>query len=90
MHPETYKFLEVVRKHFDQAIELLSANPIGVREMVKAEGLFSFYSDGHSESCDVRKVKPLRQKLDILAVWGTGQRQIQGVTDKVLAQRQTD
>jgi phosphoadenosine phosphosulfate reductase len=90
LHPETHEFLEVVRKHYDQAIELLSPNPIGVQEMVKAKGLFSFYTDGHSECCKVRKVQPLRQKLDTLAAWVTGQRQDQGVTRSALAQRQTD
>ena len=58
--------------------------------MVKAKGLFSFYTDGHSECCKVRKVQPLRQKLDTLAAWVTGQRQDQGVTRTALAQRQTD
>ncbi|NCF43389.1 MAG: phosphoadenylyl-sulfate reductase [Proteobacteria bacterium] len=90
LHEETYEFLEVVRNHYNQAIELLSPDPTGVQEMVKAKGLFSFYTDGHGECCNVRKVQPLQRQLNTLAAWVTGQRQDQGVTRTALVQRQTD
>ena len=53
---ETYEFLETVRNHYQQPIELIYPAPEGVEALVKAKGLFSFYQDGHQECCGVRKV----------------------------------
>jgi phosphoadenosine phosphosulfate reductase len=41
--------------------------------------LFSFYEDGHSECCGIRKVEPLRRKLATVDAWITGQRKDQSV-----------
>ena len=56
LHPETYRFIEQVRKHYDINIEVLSPNRDLLDEFVKNKGLFSFYEDGHSECCSIRKV----------------------------------
>lgn len=77
LHPETYQFIERVRKHYGLAIDLIYPDAAEVEALVKAKGLFSFYEDGHKECCGVRKVAPLRRKLSTLDAWITGQRKDQ-------------
>ncbi|OLP15430.1 phosphoadenosine phosphosulfate reductase [Leptolyngbya sp. 'hensonii'] len=77
LHPETYQFLDRVRKHYGLAIEVMYPDAAQVEALVKAKGLFSFYEDGHKECCDIRKVAPLRRKLATLDAWITGQRKDQ-------------
>ncbi len=77
LHPETYRFIDRVRNHYDISIEVLSPNAEAVQALVKEKGLFSFYEDGHGECCGVRKVQPLKQKLSTLDAWITGQRKDQ-------------
>jgi phosphoadenosine phosphosulfate reductase len=80
LHAETYRFIESVRNRYGVAIEMVMPEPTAVGELVKSKGLFSFYEDGHSECCGVRKIKPLKRKLSTLDAWITGQRQDQIVT----------
>jgi phosphoadenosine phosphosulfate reductase len=77
LHPETYRFIEQVREHYGISIELLSPEAAAVEALVKEKGLFSFYKDGHSECCEVRKIAPLRRKLSSVRAWATGQRRDQ-------------
>lgn len=77
LHPETYRFIEQVRKHYGIAIEVLSPDRDQLDDFVKNKGLFSFYEDGHSECCAIRKVEPLKRKLAGLDAWITGQRKDQ-------------
>ncbi|MDD2724835.1 MAG: phosphoadenylyl-sulfate reductase [Methylovulum sp.] len=77
LHPETYRFLEKVRKHYQIDIDILSPNRDVLDEFVKRKGLFSFYEDGHHECCAIRKVEPLSRKLASLDAWITGQRKDQ-------------
>lgn len=77
LHPETYQFIERVRKHYGLAIDLVYPDAAEVEVLVKAKGLFSFYEDGHKECCGIRKVAPLRRKLSTLDAWITGQRKDQ-------------
>jgi len=79
LHPETYRFIEQVRKHYGIEIEVLSPNCELLDDFVKTKGLFSFYEDGHSECCAIRKVEPLRRKLANVDAWITGQRKDQSV-----------
>ena len=90
LHEETYQFLETVRKHYRQQIELVYPDPEGVQTLVKDKGLFSFYHDGHGECCEARKVAPLRRKLAGLDAWITGQRQDQSVTRGSVPLREED
>ena len=62
-HPETYRFIEKVRKHYQIEIELLTPDRDLLDSFVKSKGLFSFYEDGHQECCGIRKVEPLKRKL---------------------------
>ncbi|MEM6755430.1 MAG: phosphoadenylyl-sulfate reductase [Cyanobacteria bacterium P01_C01_bin.38] len=77
LHPETYQFIDRVRKQYRIKIDVISPDAGEVEALVKAKGLFSFYQDGHKECCAIRKVKPLRRKLKTVEAWITGQRKDQ-------------
>jgi len=77
LHPETYEFIERVRKHYGINIEVLFPDTNEVQDLVNQKGMFSFYEDGHSECCGVRKVNPLKRKLAGVDAWITGQRKDQ-------------
>jgi phosphoadenosine phosphosulfate reductase len=77
LHPETYRFIEQVRNHYRINIEILSPEHVALEKFVKEKGLYSFYKDGHKECCGIRKVMPLRNKLNTLDAWITGQRKDQ-------------
>lgn len=77
LHPETYHFIERIRTHYSVQLELLSPDFNQVESLVHKKGLFSFYQDGHGECCQIRKVQPLRRKLQSLDAWITGQRRDQ-------------
>ena len=77
LHAETYRFLEQVRTHYNINIEVLSPDNAALEKFVKEKGLYSFYKDGHKECCGIRKVMPLRNKLNKLDAWITGQRKDQ-------------
>lgn len=79
LHPETYRFIEKVRTHYNINIEILTPDPEQLNPFVKEKGLFSFYTDGHHECCEIRKVAPLRKKLAQLDAWITGQRKDQSL-----------
>ncbi|MDN6318624.1 MAG: phosphoadenylyl-sulfate reductase [Marinobacter sp.] len=77
LHPETYAFIERVRKHYGINIEVLFPDTAEVQNLVNEKGLFSFYEEGHSECCGIRKVNPLKRKLAGVDAWITGQRKDQ-------------
>jgi len=77
LHPETYQFIEEVRKTYNINIEVFFANRDATEKLVKEKGLFSFYKDGHKECCDARKVDPLKRSLNTVDAWITGQRKDQ-------------
>ncbi len=79
LHPETYRFMEQVRKHYQIEIQCLTPESTALESLVKAKGLFSFYEDGHQECCAIRKVAPLKRKLSELDAWITGQRKDQSL-----------
>jgi phosphoadenosine phosphosulfate reductase len=90
LHPETYRFIERIREHYDVEIELLSPNADDVQDLVRRKGLFSFYKDGHQECCAIRKIKPLRRHLSKLDAWITGQRRDQSVSRSEVPVEQDD
>lgn len=77
LHPETYRFLDKVREHYQVPIEAFFPQPEAVERLVREKGLFSFYRDGHKECCGIRKVEPLRRALETADAWVTGQRRDQ-------------
>ena len=77
LHPQTLKFIEKVREHYDINIKLLYPEKKDLEKFVEKKGLYSFYHDGHSECCSVRKVQPLSEHLQKLSAWINGQRKDQ-------------
>lgn len=77
---ETYEFIERVRKHYGVPIRAAFPQAPAVEALVVKKGLFSFYEDGHSECCGIRKVEPLRRTLAGYRAWMTGQRRDQSPT----------
>lgn len=77
LHPETYKFLELVRERYDIRFEAMFPDHAAVEKLVREKGMYSFFVDGHHECCGIRKVMPLRRKLATLDAWITGQRRDQ-------------
>ena len=77
LHAQTYRFIEVVRKHYAIAIDIVMPEASKVEQLVKTKGLFSFYEDDHKECCGVRKIAPLRKQLLTVDAWITGQRRDQ-------------
>jgi len=80
LHPETYRYIEKVRKHYGIKIDVISPDGEAIRRLVTEKGLFSFYEDGHTECCGIRKTQPLRKKLAEVDAWITGQRKDQSPT----------
>lgn len=80
LHPETYRFIELARKHYQLNLEILTPESAALQKLVSAKGLFSFYEEGHDECCQVRKIAPLRRKLATLEGWMSGQRRDQSPT----------
>ena len=79
LHPETYRFIEKIRQHYQIEIELITPDRDLLDQFVKQKGLFSFYQDGHQECCSIRKVEPLRRILKTVDAWFTGQRKDQSL-----------
>ncbi len=77
LHPETYRFMEDVRKHYGISIEFMLPDAEKLQQLVSEKGLFSFYATDHHECCGIRKTEPLRRKLAELDGWITGQRRDQ-------------
>jgi phosphoadenosine phosphosulfate reductase len=77
LHGETYRFIDKVRKHYNINIRIISPEREELEAFTKEKGLYSFYEDGHSECCQIRKVKPLKRVLSDYKAWITGQRKDQ-------------
>ena len=80
LHPETYEFLDRVRDHYGIKISIYWPDLVSVQDLVREKGFFSFYRDGHTECCSIRKVEPLRRALSNYRMWVTGQRRDQSPT----------
>lgn len=90
LHPATYRLIEQVRQRYAIRVDILFPDPAGVERMVSEKGLFSFYRDGHTECCGLRKVAPLRRRLATLEAWITGQRRDQSLTRTALPEVERD
>jgi phosphoadenosine phosphosulfate reductase len=90
LHPETYRFIEVVRDRYDIRLDVLSPDFRSLEKLVAEKGVFSFFRDGHQECCGIRKVEPLRRHLATLDAWISGQRRDQSLTRSDLAEVELD
>ena len=77
LHPETYRFIDRVRKHYAITIDMMAPDTAALEAFVSEKGLFSFYETDHHECCGIRKIEPLKRKLATLDAWITGQRKDQ-------------
>ena len=77
LHPNTYVFLDEVRRHYGIQIDTYLPDQQELVEFVNEKGLNSFYRDGHRECCQIRRVAPMSRALAGLAAWVTGQRKDQ-------------
>lgn len=77
LHPQTYRYLDTVARHFGIRIEVCFPEQPAVEALVRSKGLFSFFVDGHGECCEIRKVAPLTRQLAGVRAWMTGQRRDQ-------------
>lgn len=77
LHPETYRFIDRVRKHYGITIRIISPDRKELEAFSEEKGLYSFMEDGHRECCQVRKVNPLKRVLGDYKAWITGQRKDQ-------------
>ncbi|MGH7271460.1 MAG: phosphoadenylyl-sulfate reductase [Polyangiaceae bacterium] len=77
LHPETYVFIEAVRKRYGVEIAMMAPDGASLEPFVKRKGLFSFFEDGHGECCGIRKIDPMKRALSALRAWATGQRRDQ-------------
>ncbi len=77
LHPETYRFIDAVRKRYGTDIDITAPDPALLEPFVRRKGLFSFYEDGHEECCEIRKIEPMRRRLAHARAWATGQRRDQ-------------
>jgi len=90
LHPETYRFIDQVRAHYGIEIIVMAPDQAALEPFVRKKGLFSFYQDGHTECCGIRKVEPLRRALAGFRAWITGQRRDQSPTRSELTTVQLD
>jgi phosphoadenosine phosphosulfate reductase len=90
LHPETYRFIERVRTRYSLEIEFAVPEAQELASLVRKKGLFSFYEDGHSECCGIRKVGPLKRVLAGYRAWMTGQRRDQSPTRSDVATVELD
>ena len=80
LHPETYEFIDRVRRHYGITIDVFGPDQVSVQNLVRQKGFFSFYTDGHQECCSIRKVELLRRALSNCRIWVIGQRRDQSST----------
>ena len=76
LNKETYDLIKEIKQKYNLKIEILYPNESSVRKMVDAKGVNLFYDsvENRKECCSVRKVAPLKKKLNSLGGWITGVR----------------
>ena len=79
---ETYDVIDKTRKKYGVNIEVLFPEGSDVEELVKNHGVNLFYEsiDLRRECCHIRKIVPLKRKLESLEAWISGIRRSQSVT----------
>ncbi len=76
LNKETYDLIKEIKQKYNLKIEILYPNESSVKKMVDAKGINLFYDsvENRKECCGVRKVAPLKKKLNSLSGWITGVR----------------
>ena len=76
LNDETYDLMKEIKQKYNIKIEILYPNELSVKKMIEAKGINLFYDsvENRKECCGVRKVFPLKKKLNTLKGWITGVR----------------
>ncbi|MBI5508048.1 MAG: phosphoadenylyl-sulfate reductase [Deltaproteobacteria bacterium] len=79
LHPETYRHIEEVERHFGLRVERVTPEPDEVARMVEQHGEFLFFDSPEKRlyCCKVRKDKPNAKYMQQLDCWITGVRRDQ-------------
>ena len=62
LHPETYQYIDLIRKTYPISLSVAFPEPEAVQQLVNEKGLFSFYQDGHQECCGRNQHMPARAR----------------------------
>lgn len=78
----TYKVIQDVKEFYGKNIEIKFPEAEDIETLVKTKGPNLFYNsiDDRKKCCRVRKIKPLKKKLEGYKIWITGLRREQSVT----------
>jgi phosphoadenosine phosphosulfate reductase len=92
LNPETYEFIDVVRRQYGIAVEVVFPEAAAVERMVREKGVNLFYHslEDRKLCCRLRKVEPLRRALAGRDGWITGQRRGQSLTRSSLRKVEID
>ena len=77
LHSETYEYFDTVRSHYAISLDVFTPKPDLLEPFLKEKGMNSFYHEGHSECCGIRKVEVLGRALKEKSAWATGLRRDQ-------------
>ena len=77
LHQETYNFIDRVRMKYKVDIQIFVPDWKLLEPFVHQYGMNSFYKNGHTECCAIRKVEPLSRALADRSAWITGVRRDQ-------------
>jgi adenylyl-sulfate kinase len=79
---ETYRMMETVRQRYGIAVEVVFPDAGDVERLITLHGPNLFYASvqARERCCEVRKVRPLRRKLETLKAWAAGLRREQAAT----------
>jgi len=82
MFQETYDILERTIARYKTKIEILFPDKEEVEELVNTKGINLFYEsiENRKECCRIRKINPLKRKLQNYTAWIVGLRREQSVT----------
>lgn len=87
LHPETYAFIDRIRRDYGLTLDVMSPDAAALQDFVGERGLFSFYDEGHGPCCAIRKVEPLGRALARRRAWMTGQRRDQSPSTRASVNR---
>lgn len=90
LFPETYRYIEELKKRYSLTLEVYRPDPTITQEMVHKHGEHLFYKSKELQElcCHVRKVEPNNQALQTIDVWITGLRRDQSAYRSQLAKVQ--
>ena len=79
LNDETYEVMERIRERYSLDIEVYFPDRVGVEELLRKKGFYSFRNsvDDRRECCRIRKVEPLGRATAGIKGWLTGLRKEQ-------------